>query len=115
MVDVQNKQNRLTKTEQATNVAYKMMSEKITSLEQSLKKTQDESEKERQEKHELDKKVVLLESKIKNNPFIKASEFISTAAVGFSINYITSSDYQLGVPIMIAGLSVYIICIVLNR
>ena len=107
--------NKLTKKEQATNVAYKLMSEKINSLEKSLKKTQDESEKERQAKNELEKKIILLESNLENNIYIEIFKFLSSGGIGFAINYVTGGFWQLGLSIGIPSIIVFIVCIVVSK
>lgn len=107
--------NELTKKEQSTTTAYKMMTVKINNLEASLRKTQDESEKERGEKHELDKQVVLLEAKLKNNYLIELFKFLSSVGVGFSVNYVTTGLTELGLSIGIPSIIIYFICIVVNR
>jgi len=107
--------NSLTKKEQATTATYKMMSDKINNLEASLKKTQDESEKFQQENHELDKKVVLLEDKMKNNIWIEIFKFISSGGIGFSINYLTAGSESIGLSIGIPSVIIFIICLVVNK
>ena len=110
----QNKEYKLTNSEKTTTTAYKMMSEKINSLEQSLRKTQDAHEDERQKNHELDKKVVVLENRLKNNRLVEVFKFLSSLGVGFSINYITNGNYHFGVPIFIASVVIYFVCIKLG-
>jgi hypothetical protein len=114
---IRNKQkvNNLTKKEQSTTTAYKMMSLKINNLEASLKKTQNESEKERKEKHELDKKMILLENQLKNNNTIEIIKFLSTGGIGFSINYITIGSIYLGLSVGIPSIIIFIVCIVVNK
>lgn len=109
------KKENLTKKEQSTTTAYKMMSEKINNLEASLKKTQDESEKGRNEKNELDKKIVLLEAQQKNNNSIEIIKFIATGGIGFSVNYITIGSMSLGLSIGIPSIIIFIVCIVVNK
>jgi len=91
------------------------MSEKINNLEASLKKTQDESEAERQAKHELDKKVVLLESRLKSNIPIEIFKFLSSGGIGFAINYITGGEWSLGLSVGIPSVVIFIVCIVVNK
>lgn len=107
--------NNLTKKEQSTTTAYKMMSERINNLEASLKKTQDESEKERQAKHELDKNIILLESRLKNNIIVDIFKFLSSGGVGFSINYITTGSIFLGLSVGIPSIVIFIVCVVVNK
>jgi uncharacterized membrane protein YeiB len=106
--------NHLTKKEQSTTTAYKMMSEKINGLEASLKKTQDESETIRVEKYEIEKKHILLEQKLKNRLFITFLEFISSAGFGFALSFI-STNLQTAVSIGAPSLIVYLICIYLTK
>ena len=107
--------NSLTKKEQATTATYKMMSDKINNLEASLKKTQDEAEKFQKENHELDKKAVLLEDKLKNNVWIEIFKYISSGGIGFSVNYFTGGNQYLGLSIGIPSLIVFIVCIIVNK
>ena len=102
--------NKLTKKEQASTATYKIMSEKINSLEQSLKKTQDESEIIRQDKHELDKKLVLLDNKLEKKPFIEFVKFLSSFGVGLSINYLTSGPIFVGIVVGVASLIIFLFC-----
>lgn len=110
-----NQNNILTKKEQSTTATYKLMSDKVNNLEASLKKIQDESEKIRQEKHELDKKLVLLESSLKNNIYIEIIKFGSTGGMGFAINYITAGSWSLGLSIGIPSMIIFIVCIIANK
>ncbi|MDO8590925.1 MAG: hypothetical protein Q7R65_03015 [bacterium] len=107
--------NNLTKKEQSTTTAYKMMSDKINNLEASLKKTQDESEKERQAGHELDKKLVLLESKLENSVSLEVFKFLSSGGIGFSINYITTGFWSIGLSIGIPSVVIFIVCIIVSK
>lgn len=109
------KQNKLTKKEQASTTAYKLLSQETKRLRESLKIIQDESEKERKERHELDKKVVLLESKLKINWILETFKFLASGGVGFSIAYFTSDSTQLGWSILIPSVIVYIVCAVVNN
>jgi hypothetical protein len=110
-----NQNTTLTKKEQSTTTAYKLMSQKINNLKSSLKKSQDESGRERQEKHELEKKLVLLENKIKNNNFLEILQFISSGGIGFSINYITAGSWGLGLSIGIPSIIIFIVCVSVNK
>jgi len=109
------RQNKLTKREQSTTTAYKMMSDKINNLEKSLKKTQDESEKERKEKHELEKKKILLEAELSKNNIIEVIKFLSSVGMGFSINYLTSGQASLGLSIGIPSLIIFIVCLIKDK
>ncbi len=91
------------------------MSEKINSLEASLKKTQDESEKIRVEKYEIEKKHILLEQKLKDHSFITFLEFLSSAAFGFAISYLPEKDWQMALSIGIPSVVVYGLCIYLTK
>ena len=108
-------QNTLTKKEQSTTTAYKLMSEKINNLEASLKKTQDEAEKSRTEKYETEKKNILLEEKLKNNNFIEIFKFLSSVGVGFSVNYFTNGSSELGYSIGVPSIVIFVICILVTR
>jgi len=108
-------QNKLTKKEQSTTTAYKLMSEKINNLEASLKKTQDEAEKIRTEKYGIEKKNILLEEKLKNNNFIEILKFLSSVGVGFSVNYFTNGSSGLGYSIGVPSIIIFIICIIVTR
>lgn len=91
------------------------MAEKIRLLEKSLKKTQDQSENEREEKHELDKTVVLLESRLESSRYIEVFKFLSSCGMGFSINYFTAGLYSLGLTVGIPSLAIFFVCIVVNK
>lgn len=105
----------LTKKEQSTTTAYKMMSDKINNLEASLKKTQDGSEVLQQTNHELDKKVAMLENKLEKNGFIEILKFISAGGVGFAVNYFTAGLKALSFSIGIPSVIIFIICVVVNK
>lgn len=107
--------NNLTKKEQSTTTAYKMMSEKINNLESSLKKTQDESEKIRTEKYEIEKENILLKEKLKDSWFISVLEFISSASLGFGLSYLTTHNTQIALSISIPSIIVYIVCVYLTK
>jgi len=107
--------NSLTRKEQSTTVAYKMMSDKIKNLERSLKKTQDEAQKMQKENHELDKNVVLLESKLEGKVVIAILRFLSSGGMGFAANYITSDNIYLGLSIGIPSIVIFVASIVLNK
>ncbi len=109
------KNNLLTKKEQATTVSYKMMSEKISNLEASLKKTQDESSKLSNENHELDKKNILLEERLKNNSWIEVFKFVSSGGIGFSINYFTNGNITTALSVGIPSFIIFLVCIVVNK
>lgn len=101
--------NTLTKKEQSTTTAYKMMSEKIKNLEASLKKTQDESEKIRAEKYKIEKENAILEYKQKKNFLTELFRFISAVGIGFSVNYFTAQNYTLALCIGIPAVIIFII------
>lgn len=109
-----NPKNNLTKKEQSTTTAYKMMSEKINSLEASLKKTQDEAERIRSEKFELEKKYILLENKLKDQKLILFLEFISSAGLGFALGEF-KDNFQLTLSVGVPSLIVYSVCIFLTK
>jgi putative Mn2+ efflux pump MntP len=110
-----NSQNKLTRKEQSTTTAYKLMSEKINNLEASLKKTQDEAEKGRSEKYETEKKNILLEAKLKDYWLITFLEFISSAGFGFSLSFITSQNWMFVFAIGTPSLIIYILCLYLTK
>jgi hypothetical protein len=107
--------NKLTKKEQSTTTAYKMMSEKINKLEASLKKTQDESGKIHSEKYEIEKKNILLWEKLKDRFLIRVLEFISAGGFGFAISYLSEKNYQLVLFVGIPSFIIYIVCLYLTR
>ncbi len=107
--------NNLTKKEQSTTVAYKMMLEKVNNLEASLKKTQDECEKFRLKNHEIEKSYILLDAKLKNYSLITVFEFISSVLFGFSLSYFPIGNYILAFSIGIPAITVYIICVYLTK
>lgn len=109
------RKNNLTKKEQSTTTAYKMMSDKINNLEASLRKTQDESEKLQQKNHELDKRSVLLESKLKNNWFLEILKFISAGGVGFAVNYFTAGLVSISLSIGIPSVIIFIVCVIVGK
>lgn len=105
----------LTKKEQSTTTAYKMMSDKINSLKASLKKTQDGYERERQKNHDLDKEKALLQAKFQNNSAIEFFKFLSSLGIGFAINYITQNNISLGIAFGIPSVVVFLICLKINK
>jgi hypothetical protein len=109
-----NKQNKLTKKEQTTTATYKLMSEKINYLEESLEKTQNESEIIREEKHNLDKELAITKSKLEKNNYLEILKFFSSAGVGLSINYLTGGSYSLCMLIGIPCLIIYAACLLLD-
>ncbi len=108
-------QNTLTKKEQSTTTAYKLMSEKINNLEASLKKTQDEAEKIRTEKYEIEKRNVILEEKLKNYWLITFFEFISSAGFGFAVGVIPTQNWTLALSVGMPSLIIYIVCLYLTK
>ncbi len=115
MVNKRKQDNHLTKKEQSTTTAYKMMSEKINSLEASLKKTQDESETIRVEKQEIEKKYILLEQKLKDHLFITILEFLCSVGLGLTIGYLPNGNLPMTLSIGIPSLVVYLICIYITK
>lgn len=91
------------------------MSEKINSLEASLKKTQDESEKIRVEKYEIEKKHILLEQKLKDHSFITFLEFLSSASFGFAMSYLSDRNWEMALAIGIPSVIVYVVCLYLTK
>lgn len=115
MADRTQNPNKLTKKEQANTATYKLMSEKIKSLEKSLKKTQDESERERCRKYELDKEVALLKERSKNNIYIEAFKFLSSCGIGFAINYATNGFWKISLMIGIPSIVIFLACILIYK
>src|SRR3989339_996655 len=107
--------HKLTQKEQSTTATYKLMSEKINNLEASLKKTQDEAEKIRTEKYEIEKKNVLLEEKLKNYWLITFFEFISSAGFGFAVGVIPTQNWILALSVGTPSLIIYIVCLYLTK
>lgn len=115
MTSKQKQKNILTRKEQSTTTAYKMMSEKINNLEASLKKIQDESENIRSAKYEIEKKNILLEDKLKDQFIIRVLEFISAGGFGFAISYLPEKNWNLVLSVGIPSLVIYIICLYLTK
>ena len=115
MSDRKQNSNKLNKTEKATITAYKMLCTQNNTLKKSLKKTQDECEKFRNENHELDKKVALMEERFKNNIYIEVFKFLSTCSLGFAINYATNGFWQTGLTIGIPSVIVFLACILIYK
>ena len=94
--------NKLTKKEQGTSVAYKFLNTQNKSLKLSLKKTQDELEKLRQEKNEIDRTLAVLQHKVKSILWIEFAKFASGAGIGFATNYVFSGNidraFMIGIP-----------------
>lgn len=115
MVSSRRQKDTLTKKEQSTTTAYKMMSERIKNLEESLKKTQDESEKIHSEKYEIEKRNIILEEKLKDQKLITVLEFIASAVFGFSLSFLQQRNWSITLEIGIPSLLVYIVCAYLTR
>lgn len=102
MAKLKYNKNKLTKAEQSTTVAFKFLSTQNKSLKLSLKKTQDELEKIRQEKYELDSKIAVLQHKQKSIFWIEFAKFISAGGIGFATNYYFSGNidraFMFGIP-----------------
>jgi hypothetical protein len=107
--------NRLTKREQSTPVAYKLLSTQNKSLKLSLRKTQDELEKLRQEKTEIDKNFAVLQHKAKSIFWIEFAKFSSSAGIGFATNYVFSGSLNIALSIGIPSLLVFLVSLLFSN
>ena len=102
------KNNGLTTKEQKTTAAFKLMSDKVKTLEKSLKSTQDELEKTREKYHEADKSNAVYSSKNTTVIFHEVLKFvISVVCGGIGVNMITSGAVKNGAIVIIVGIIIY--------
>ena len=79
MADKRKKRIALTPKEQATTAAFKLQQQQIEFLKESLKNTQNELEKLRGEKFEIEKNNAILQHKQKSIIRIEILKFFSSA------------------------------------
>lgn len=105
--------NGLTTKEQKTTAAFKMMADKVKTLEKSLKSTQDELEKIRGKYHEADKSNAVYSSKNETVIFHEILKFVvSVVCGGIGVNMITSGDVKNGVMVIILGIIIYSVIVI---
>lgn len=107
--------HKLTKAEQATTVAYKLISEQNENLKKSLKKTQDELEKMRDDKFSHEIENTLLKQKQKSIFWIEFFKIISGCGIGFSLNYLQTQNYSLFLVYLVPSLVICIVTLVFSN
>ncbi|MFH1001056.1 MAG: hypothetical protein V1783_09465, partial [Bacteroidota bacterium] len=104
-----------TPAEQKTTAAFKLKSEEIKALRQSLKKTQDQLEAMRQEKFEHEKRNAVLENKQKNIFWIEFFKFVSAGGIGFATSYVFSNNVPLALSFGIPSIVIFIIALIASN
>lgn len=105
-----NKKNKkgLTPAEQKTTAAFKLMAEKVKTLEKSLKVTQDELEKYRDKYHEADKSNAIQTSRNSTLIFHEILKFVVTVICGgIGVNFITGGNLKNGLMMLLLALILY--------
>lgn len=110
------RKNGLTPTEQKTTAAFKLISEKASTLEKSLKCTQDELEKYRDKYHEADKTNAVQNSRNRTLVFHEILKFIvSVVCGGVGVNLVTGGKIWTGAGIIFVGIIIYSVIVVSDR
>lgn len=98
----------LTPAEQKTTVAFKLMSEKIETLEKSLKITQDELESYRSKYYESDKNHAIEKSRNNTLVFHEILKFVvSVIGGGIGVNLISGGQINNGVICLTITIVIY--------
>jgi len=106
----------LTPAEQKTTAAFKLMSEKVRTLEKSLKSTQDELEIYRAKYHEADKSNAVQASKASTLVFREILKFVvSVVCGGIGINLITNGILEWGLGIVVLGIILYAAIVISDK
>lgn len=105
---------KLTKKEQATTTAYKLMCDKVNKLEDSLKAIQNENEKLRNENTELDRRNIILEEKNGTSFVLESCKFISASGIGIAVNFLFVNKIEIGIALSVPFLLLYLLCIYLD-
>lgn len=106
----------LTPAEQKTTTAFKLMSEKVKTLEKSLKSTQDELGIYRTKYHEADKNNAVLASKVNTLVFHEILKFVvSVVCGGIGINLIVNGILVLGCIVVIFGIILYAAIVISDK
>ena len=106
---------KLSKAEQETTTAFKMLSAENEVLKKSLKKTQDHLEKMREEKFKHEKENGILKYKLESFFWIEIFKFISSAGVGVAGNYILNSDFKTALAIGLPSIVIFIVTLVFSN
>ncbi len=106
---------KLTKKEQKTTVAFKMLSGENDLLKKSLKKTQDELEKMRQKKFEHEKENNLLKYKLEYVFWIEMFKFFSSAGIGVAGNYLLNKEVNIALSIGIPSVIIFIVSLLFSN
>jgi hypothetical protein len=102
------RKNGLTPKEQKTTAAFKLMAEKVKTLEKSLKVTQDELEKYRDKYHEADKSNAIHISRNSTQIFHEILKFIiSIVCGGIGVNLLTGGSVNKGIGAIVLGVVLY--------
>lgn len=98
----------LTTAEQKTTAAFKLMSEKVETLEKSLRSTQDELESYRSKYHESDKNHAIEKSRNSTLVFHEILKFVvSVVGGGLGVNLISTGQIQNGTICLIVTVIAY--------
>ena len=110
MTITESKLNKIVKDYSLTRSKYLKLTASIkTILKKSLKKTQDELEKMRAEKFQHEKRNAVLENKQKTLIWIEIFKFLSSAGVGFAINYYFIGNVSYALVVGIPSLLLFIV------
>lgn len=106
----------LTPAEQKTTAAFKLMSEKVETLERSLKSTQDELESYRSKYHESDKNHAIEKSRNSTLVFHEILKFVaSVVGGGLGVNYISSGQLKTGAICLICTVIFYSLIVLSDK
>ncbi|HUV81271.1 MAG TPA: hypothetical protein VMW21_01995 [Patescibacteria group bacterium] len=106
----------LTPAEQKTTAAFKLMSEKVKTLEKSLGSTQDELEIYRAKYHEADKNNAVQASRASTLVFHEILKFVvSIVCGGIGINLITNGILGWGLGIVVLGIIFYAVIVISDK
>jgi len=106
----------LTPAEQKTTAAFKLMSERVKTLEKSLKNTQDELESYRTKYYDADKKHAVQMSKNSTLVFHEILKFVvSVVCGGIGVNLVTDGRIKEGIGIIALGVVLYGVIVITDR
>ncbi len=110
------RKRELTPAEQKTTAAFKLMSERVKTLEKSLKNTQNELESYRTKYYDADKKHAIQMSKNNTLVFHEILKFVvSILCGGIGVNLITDGKIVEGIRIIVLGVVLYGIIVITDK
>lgn len=113
MADKRKRKMTLTPKEQATTAAFKLQQQQIDFLKESLKNTQNELEKLREEKSIVEKSNAVLQHKQKSLILLEICKFLSSACIWVAGSFYISWNIPLCLCCAVPSIVIYIVCLVL--